>query len=182
MSQSSGFRGPQAFDEDLHVKAVGGDVALISLNPDLKPERSQSLSASIDIYKNFGSVRTNLLIEGFYTRLNNVFILQEIGRDIYNNLLLERRNGPGAYVVGVNIEARILPTTNMQVNIGYTYQNSRYVEPLTWSEDELLDPQKKMFRSPDSYGCASANDDNSKQWTALVTGMYRGSMLVHTFA
>ena len=36
LSYSSGFRAPQAFDEDLHVAAVGGEVAIIQLAKDLK--------------------------------------------------------------------------------------------------------------------------------------------------
>ena len=53
LSYSSGFRAPQAFDEDLHVENVGGNVAMVELAKDLKEERSQSLSASADIYHRF---------------------------------------------------------------------------------------------------------------------------------
>lgn len=95
MSYSSGFRAPQAFDEDLHITAVGGDVAIIQISPDLKEENSQSVSASVDFYHRFGPVQVNFLVEGFYTDLRNVFILEEIGRDEDNNLLMERRNGKG---------------------------------------------------------------------------------------
>ena len=35
-SYSSGFRAPQAFDEDLHVSAMGGEVSLIQIDPNLK--------------------------------------------------------------------------------------------------------------------------------------------------
>ena len=35
-SYSTGFRAPQAFDEDLHILAVGGEVMLIKLDPDLR--------------------------------------------------------------------------------------------------------------------------------------------------
>jgi outer membrane receptor for ferrienterochelin and colicins len=132
MSYSSGFRAPQAFDEDLHIMAVGGNVSFIDLAPDLQPERSHSFSASFDLYKNFGSVRTNLLIEGFYTKLNDVFYLHEKEEsDEFGNLLLERRNGPGAYVAGINAELRLLLNSDWQVNMGYTYQQSRYKEAIT---------------------------------------------------
>ena len=57
MSYSSGFRAPQAFDEDLHITAVGGDVAIIQISPDLKEENSQSVSASVDFYHRFGPLR-----------------------------------------------------------------------------------------------------------------------------
>ena len=107
MSYSSGFRAPQAFDEDLHITAVGGDVAIIQISPDLKEENSQSVSASVDFYHRFGPVQVNFLVEGFYTDLRNVFILEEIGRDEDNNLLMERRNGKGARVMGINLEGKM---------------------------------------------------------------------------
>ena len=78
-SYSSGFRAPQIYDEDLHGNEIGGNDVIIKLNPNLKPETSQSYSGSIDFNKIFGNVQTDLLIEGFYTVLNNVFVLNEIG-------------------------------------------------------------------------------------------------------
>ena len=74
LSYSSGFRAPQAFDEDLHVENVGGNVAMVELAKDLKEERSQSLSASADIYHRFGAFQINFLVEGFYTKLSDVFV------------------------------------------------------------------------------------------------------------
>lgn len=182
LSYSSGFRAPQAYDEDLHVMAVGGGVSLIELDPDLKPERSHSISGSVDLYKRFGNIRTNLLLEGFYTRLNDVFYLHENGMDNLGNLLLERRNGSGAYVAGLNAELRVLLTSDWQVNLGYTYQQSRYQEAQTWSENENLAPQKRMFRSPDHYGYLTTSYTFLKNWTASVSGIYTGSMLVQHFA
>lgn len=148
LSYSSGFRAPQAFDEDLHITAVGGDVAIIQISPDLKEENSQSVSASVDFYRRFGAVQTNFLVEGFYTDLRNVFILEEIGRDEKNNLLLERRNGKGARVMGINLEAKAIYSW-IQLQAGATLQRSRYKEPETWSENPAIEPQKKMFRSYD---------------------------------
>ena len=72
LSYSSGFRAPQAFDEDMHIENVGGTVAMIERAKDLKEEKSQSFSASADMYHRFGAFQTNLLIEGFYTRLTDV--------------------------------------------------------------------------------------------------------------
>ena len=128
LSYSSGFRAPQAFDEDLHITAVGGDVALIQLDPDLKEEKSQSLSASVDFYHRWGPVQFNFLAEGFYNDLRNVFVLEEMGRDEGGNLLLERRNGEGARVMGINMEAKAAYSW-MQIQAGATLQRSRYKEP-----------------------------------------------------
>jgi len=181
-SYSSGFRAPQAFDEDLHVTAVGGNVALIRLSPDLKTEKSQSYSASADFYKTFGQVQTNLLIEGFYTKLDNVFVLEEIGTDSGGNIMLERRNGSGAVVQGINVEGKIVPTKKIQFQFGITFQESEYKENQIWSDNENLIPHKKMFRSPDNYGYLTANYQVVKNFNVSLSGTYTGSMLVQHFA
>ena len=92
LSYSSGFRAPQAFDEDLHIENVGGTVSMIERAKNLKEEKSQSFSASADMYHRFGAFQVNFLVEGFYTRLSDVFVLENIGeRD--GILIKERRNG-----------------------------------------------------------------------------------------
>lgn len=181
-SYSSGFRAPQAFDEDLHVTAVGGNVILIRLDPDLKAEKSHSYSTSIDFYNTFGQVPTNFLIESFYTNLDNVFVLEEIGTDNGGNIILERRNGSGAIVKGINIEGKIVPTKNLQFQLGFTFQKSEYKKAQQWSDHENLTPQKKMFRSPDNYGYLSANYNAVKNFSISLSGTYTGSMLVQHFA
>jgi outer membrane receptor for ferrienterochelin and colicins len=181
-SYSSGFRAPQAFDEDLHVTAVGGNVALIRLDPNLKTEKSQSYSASVDFYKTFGQIQTNFLIEGFYTNLDNVFVLEEIGTDSSGNIMLERRNGSGAVVQGINLEGKVVPSKNLQFQFGVTFQKSEYKEVQQWSDNENLTPQKKMFRSPNNYGYLTANYQVVKNLNISLSGTYTGSMLVQHFA
>lgn len=181
LSYSSGFRAPQAFDEDLHITAVGGDVALIQIAPDLKEESSRSVSASVDFYHRFGPVQMNLLVEGFYTDLRDVFVLEEKGRDKDNNLLLERRNGVGARVGGVNLEGKMVYAW-MQLQAGATLQRSRYKEPERWSENSNIVPQRKMFRSPDVYGYFTSTFTPWKRFSASLTGTYTGSMLVQHLA
>ena len=179
LSYSSGFRAPQAFDEDLHITAVGGEVALIQLDPNLKEEKSQSLSASVDYYHRFGPVQVNFLAEGFYNDLKNVFVLEDIGHDDKGNLLMERRNGKGARVMGINLEAKAAYSW-MQLQMGATLQRSRYKEAEVWSE--TVAPQKKMFRSPDFYGYLTASLNPVKPLNISLTGTYTGSMLVQHFA
>ena len=179
LSYSSGFRAPQAFDEDLHITAVGGEVSLIQLDPNLKEEKSQSLSASVDYYHRFGPVQVNFLAEGFYNDLKNVFVLEDIGHDDKGNLLMERRNGKGARVMGINLEAKAAYSW-MQLQMGATLQRSRYKEAEVWSE--TVAPQKKMFRSPDFYGYLTASLNPVKPLNISLTGTYTGSMLVQHFA
>lgn len=180
-SYSTGFRAPQTFDEDLHVAAVGGEVSLISNASDLDPEKSQSVSGSVDFNKNFGHISTNLLIEGFYTDLDKVFKLEEIGKDADGNLKLERRNASGAVVKGINIEAKVAHGRDFQVQMGMTFQTSKYAKPEKWSEDADLQPQRTMFRSPNNYGFITIDYNPFKTFDISLSGTYTGSMLVqHT--
>ena len=50
----------------------------IRLADDLREERSHSVSLSADLYHTFGKVQTNLLVEGFYTILDDVFALRDM--------------------------------------------------------------------------------------------------------
>jgi len=120
-------------------------------------------------------------VEGFYTDLRNVFILEEIGRDEDNNLLMERRNGKGARVMGINLEGKMAYSW-MQIQAGATLQRSRYKEAEQWSENPNITPQKKMFRSPDVYGYFTSTFTPVKRFSASLTGTYTGSMLVQHLA
>lgn len=72
LTYAAGFRAPQTFDEDLHTSMAGGERIKTYLAKNLKEERSNSISLSADMYHNFGNVKTNLLVEMFYTHLNRV--------------------------------------------------------------------------------------------------------------
>ena len=182
LTYASGYRAPQAYDEDLHVGAVGGEVSLISLAPDLKPEYSHSISGSADLYHRFGQWDTNLTVEGFYTRLNDVFALVENGHDQQGNLLLTRVNSIGAYVAGVNLEAKAAYGKLMLLQAGYTIQRSRYVEDFAWSENPNIKPQRRMFRTPDAYGYFLASVTPLHDFTIAVNGKLTGRMLVQHYA
>lgn len=97
VSYAGGYRAPQAFDEDMHIAIVGGERVRIRLSDDLKEERSHSVSLSADLYHSFGSVQTNLLVEGFYTKLDDVFALRDIEDTADGGKLKERYNGFGRH-------------------------------------------------------------------------------------
>ena len=180
-SYSCGYRAPQTYEEDLHVGAVGGEVSLISLDPNLKPEYAHSVSASIDMYKTWGKWYANLTLEGFFTQLNDVFTLEEQGHDAAGNLLLLRTNASGARVVGLNVEGKLSYRKLLTLQLGYTYQQSRYIDPVQWSSNTSIVPQKRMFRTPDSYGYTLVNVNPLKGFSISVSGKYTGSMLVQHF-
>ena len=182
-SYSSGFRAPQAFDEDMHISAVGGEIAMIRRAKDLKEEKSQSLSTSVDFYHRFkNGIQVNFLVEGFYTSLNDVFVLEEIGKDEQGNIIKERRNGSGAKVMGLTLEGKSVLSSWLSLQAGATLQRSRYNEPEKWSENENVPTEKKMFRTPNTYGYFTATLTPLKHFTASLSGTYTGSMLVQHLA
>ena len=128
LTWSTGFRAPQAYDEDLHVTAVGGEGVLIRLAEGLKPERSNSFSASADRTFSFGHWQANLLVEAFYTQLNDVFVLEKTGTDDSGNIIKERRNGNGARVYGINFDGKIAHGSELSLQAGFTVQSSRYIK------------------------------------------------------
>ncbi len=179
---STGFRAPQAYDEDLHVTAVGGEGVLIKLAEGLKPEHSNSISGSIDWTANIGHFQTNLLLEGFYTGLDDVFVLEDMGHDQNGNKVKERRNGNGARVYGVNLDGKIAHGRDAALQVGFTVQRSEYTELEAWSENPEVAPVKRMPRTPDYYGYFTLTSAPFKNFDCSLSGVYTGRMHVPHFA
>lgn len=183
LTYSTGFRAPQAYDEDLHVTAVGGEGVQIVLADGLKEERSNSFSGSIDWTTRFGHWQANILLEGFYTGLDDVFVLEEIGVDADNNPVQERRNGSGARVYGANIDAKIAHGKEFSVQMGFTAQRSRYKNPEAWTEvDGEPLTTKRMMRTPDYYGYFTIASSPLKNLELSLSGTYTGEMCVPHYA
>lgn len=180
LSYSSGFRAPQTFDEDLHVESVGGTVAMIERDPNLKEERSHSFSASADIYHCFGAIQTNILVEGFYTRLSDVFVMNKTGENKDGVIIKERTNGSGANVAGLTLEGKLACPPLWQLQAGLTLQRSRYDEPERWSE--TAPAATKLFRTPDVYGYFTATYSPVKPLSVALSGTYTGTMPVQHLA
>ena len=174
-SYSSGYRAPQAYNEDLHIDALNNTVSIIRLSESLRPEYSHSISLSADYYHTFGRLQTNILLEGFYTILDDVFTLEKVGQE--NGVIInERRNAEGAHIGGATLDAMVGIPNIFDVQLGYTFQKSTYVTPERWSES--VTPQRKMFRSPDHYGYINANYYVTKSFNASLFGTFTGPMLV----
>lgn len=182
VSYAGGYRAPQAFDEDMHIAIVGGERVRIQLADDLKEERSHSVSLSADLYHTFGKVQTNLLVEGFYTILDDVFALRDMDDAADGGKVKERYNGSGATVRGFNVEGRAAFTRWFELQAGVTLQQSRYREPEYWSEDAEVPPVRRMFRTPDAYGYFTASFKPVRNFTADLSGTCTGSMLVQHMA
>lgn len=178
-SYSYGFRAPQAFDEDLHIDNVGGTVSMIRLADDLRVEKSQSISISADMYHSWGNWQGNVLVEGFFTDLDDVFALRELGFED-GILIKERHNESGARVFGANLEGKFAYKDIFQVQLGVTAQSSKYKEARSWGEG--VEATRNMFRTPDFHGYLTASYNPLKALTLAVTGTYTGSMYVEHHA
>ena len=179
LSYSTGFRAPQAFDEDFHIAIVGGERVVTVLAEDLKQENSNSFSFSTDWYHTFGTVQSNIMLELFHTDLKDVFTIRMLDEvDANGNKVLERYNGSGATVSGMNLEGKAVFSHAFMAQAGLTWQRSRYKEPAEWSENPDVPAQIRMFRTPDIYGYFTIQYTPVKTFSASLTGTYSGSMLV----
>ena len=179
LTYSTGFRAPQAYDEDLHVTAVGGEGVQIRLADGLREERSNSFSGSVDWSFPMGHWQSNILLEGFYTDLHHVFVLEDIGEDQNGDKIKERRNGSGAKVYGVNLDAKVAHGREAQLQLGFTVQRSRYNREEVWtSEGEEEQTTKRMPRTPDYYGYFTFTSAPLKNFDFSLSGTYTGKMIV----
>ncbi|MFW5793807.1 MAG: TonB-dependent receptor [Bacteroidota bacterium] len=175
VSYSQGYRAPQIFDEDLHIETSGSRRVVHENSPDLTQETSHSYMASLDFNKKLGKINVGLLLEGFYTQLNNPFANEysepdEDGTAVYTRINAEA----GAKVQGVNIELNVMPNDKFTLNAGFTVQDSRYEQAHEFNE-------KRFFRTPQDYGFLTLDWKLSKNWGISSTGNYTGKMLVPYF-
>ncbi len=178
---STGFRAPQAYDEDLHVTAVGGEGVIIRLADGLKPERSNSFSGSVDWDTHFGDIDADFLVEGFYTHLKDVFVLEDMGHNADGISIQERRNGSGAKVYGANADLKF-GYSDYSLQLGFTAQRSLYSTAEAWSDDPEAHPTRQMPRAPDYYGYFTLTAMPVSRLECSLSGIYTGRMYVPHFA
>ncbi|WP_449032364.1 TonB-dependent receptor [Porphyromonas sp.] len=204
LSYAKGFRAPQVFDEDLHVGVVNGEVQKVYNIPDLRPETSHSINASADLYAQWGPVKANLLIEGFYNKLQDVFVTK-LNKVEHGIMMYDRKNGEGATVYGANLEGK-LTWSILQLQGGLTLTQNRYDKPEEWGQradflsngfpvifdttDELGNPIKAVnkkqesniiTRTPSAYGYFTLGITPVKNFDIALTGTITGPMYVpHT--
>ncbi len=178
LSYGTGFRAPQAFDTDLHIAFAGGGVSRVRLDPNLKEERSQSISASVNYDKVWNKVIAGFTLESFYTKLQNAFILENLGQDSFGELF-EKRNGQSATVKGFTLELRANYNRKIQVETGGTLQNSEFENPVEYIQG--VEPRRLFLRTPNSYGFANISFTPDKIWSFNLNYVYTGSMEIAHF-
>ena len=174
---STGFRAPQAFDADMHLAFAGGGVSRISLAENLKQERSNSFSTSLNYDKSTEHFIAGFTIEGFYTHLQNAFYLNPIGEDNFGQRF-EKRNGDGAVVKGITVETRANYNKKAQLEVGFTLQRSLFDEHV--ENIEGLELKRKFLRTPNDYGFATLSFTPTKRFSLNMNVVYTGRLeLVH---
>ncbi len=183
-----GFRVPQAFDEDLHIETVGGTAQVVMFGDDLRPERSDSFTASLNFRRDdLALTEWNATLEGFATYLHDPFVNEFTGRRLPQSgaTVTAKRNGAGATVAGVNFDLERAFNTSLAAQIGGTLQIAEYDAADGEVVLEKLDDDGTVFReirssdilrTPQAYGFLSLMWTPDARHDVAVTGVFTGPM------
>ena len=184
LSYAQGYRAPQIYDEDLHIETSGARRITHSNSDNLKQETSHSFNGSLkyaNIFGNNNPVQLELIVEGFYTLLQDPFANEFSPIDDNGNVEYIRINAEdGAMVYGTNYEANIAFLNSLIFQAGYTYQKSVYETEQQWGE-EIESVSKEFLRSPNDYGYLTVSCEPIKNINTSITSTYTGKMLVPHF-
>lgn len=177
-----GFRGPQTFDEDLHISTLQGSPRAVRLSPTLDPERSQSVGISMIWNRTSLSESQQATVDAFATMLSNPFMVVLGSAEPDQPVLWANKiNGPGAYVVGLNAELQLAHIQNYEVSLAMTAQQSRYVQQVdVASSDDQRDPVRTitMLRTPEIYGSMVVDYQPWPDVWVNVSAILTGPMMV----
>ena len=177
LSYSTGFRAPQAFDADLHIAFAGGGISRIILADDLKQERSNSISTSINYDKVTEDYVYGFTFEGFYTNLKDAFYQDPSGSDEFGDIFI-KRNGAGAIIKGLTMELRANFSQKIQFESGFTVQHSLYIDSVRYSNN--LPATKEFLRAPGQYGYATLSYSPTNKISFSANLVHTGVMcLIH---
>src|SRR5690606_2528989 len=142
---------------------------------------SNSFNASLNFTKDIGSVQSNIVLEGFHTKLNDAFVTSNPTELPSGIAVATKRNGGGASVTGLNLESSFAVSKKVNFQLGATFQTAKYTDnEIIWeSEDtEEVITTKKMLRTPDFYGYYTFNYNPIESLTLSLSGVYTGKMNV----
>jgi outer membrane receptor for ferrienterochelin and colicins len=184
---TTGYRAPQAYDDDLHAELRGGTRHLVVLDENLSEERSMGYSLSGDYILEIGVAPLSLSVEYFDNVLTDVFVNEDGGFDEFGNKVFIKQNGSGARVNGITGEAAFRLLSGINANASVTYQESLYDEQVTWSEgdsDAGIEAQSsdKIMKTPNLYGYFTLIYDGLENFQFDISGVFTGKMYLPHFA
>lgn len=181
LGYANGYRAPQVFNEDLHIELVNASRVQTFNADNLKQETSNAFTASFNTVFAFKQTYNDILVEGFYTRLQDPFSNEYYPLDDAGNFAYMRVNAEdGAYVAGVNMEWKSMLSDYLETQIGYTLQTSRYDSPQAWGKEDNS-TSKDFMRTPNQYGYATFIWKPTHHFNTSLSLNYTGSMYVPHF-
>lgn len=184
---STGYRAPQAFDEDLHIEFVGGTVKMITNSKDLKPEYSNSFSFSADYSFRIADFPMAISGEFFRTQIDDAFALEDRGTNPDGTVISERINASSAKVTGGTIELQAQLSSMFNLKTGYTLQESKYNQAIVWldaDEENGVAEQSSdlILRTPNQYGFFTLNSQITDNFDIDLSGIITGEMYTPHYA
>ena len=139
-------------------------------NPDLRPERSNSLHAGVDQF--FSSDRFHISLDGFYNRFHDMISFGEttlpscgFAGTFFNTDL--------AQAAGVNVNAEAKPARWLRITAGYAYDDSLVIKAPN-AFDPATVPGNRLLRRPLNSGSVVVNAAY-RRINFNVAGYYSGS-------
>jgi len=178
LGYGTGFRAPQAHDNDLHIAFAGGGVSRVQLSPLLREEQSRSFNLSWNHDKATVNHIQGFTLDAFYNRLRNPFVLENAGNDPFGEIF-EKRNGQGARVQGVSAEYRFNYQKKIQIQSGFTLQQSLYDTAAMLISGQ--NPLRAFARTPNAFGYIYGWAELTDKINVSLDAVYTGSMYVPHF-
>ncbi len=172
---TTGFKAPQTFDEDLHIESLGGVQRVVRNAPNLKPERSRSVSGGLAYQGILGDMPLLIGVTAFFTRLEDAFVEVADGGQDTNLILWKRINSGGSANSGVEVDLGLRPFYSLELRGGLTYKKGVFD-----SEQEIFEGvyTNRFMRTPDLFGYFRASWDVSPSMNLFAALKYTGSMHV----
>jgi outer membrane receptor for ferrienterochelin and colicins len=175
----TGFRAPQAFDEDLHVELIAGSRTKTRQAASLAQEKSRSTLVSAEYQPEFANGKLALEATAFLTRIRGTFTNSEVQTDpVTGDSFRLRYNGPGAEVGGVELNIGSLPLPKLRVDLGWVAQFARFSKPVVVFDDGAgrVVAERDFLETPRHYGVLQLNYSEPRFAEVGITAIYTGRM------
>jgi outer membrane receptor for ferrienterochelin and colicins len=176
VSAARGFRAPQVFDEDLHLSSVGGEVRIITLDPDLGEERSTGFMAGVEWKPVAGPGQALVEANVFHTKLNDLFHAIEHDDPSTPRLELLKTNLGSAAVYGLEVNLGWGMGDDLVLQGGFVVQRAEFDRP----EPDF--GSRQFFRTPRHYGNLTARWASHGGWELFGGLRMTGSMQAPHYA
>ncbi|MEZ4936966.1 MAG: TonB-dependent receptor [Crocinitomicaceae bacterium] len=174
---SRGYMAPQIFSDEIHAQLVSGDFRRVVLGGNLKYETSNTVNLGVKYFKSMNQHEFVLGLEGFYTQINNPFVLEN--KEIDSQLVLLKVNGDESFVAGLNLEMKYAFKRFFMADLAFTAQMSQFKTPIEWTTGQYL---TSFLKTPNYYGSLILSSMPFKRFTISSSLNVTGSMWVPHYA